>query len=196
MENYPSNSIRSKENNDIPEKKVEKVITGNVKTKKRSEAKKFADVFITDDVENVKSYILMDVLVPAIKKALSDVVTNGIDMLLWGESRSRSRNTDSRPSYRSYYDRKDEPRRTVTPRTLYSVDDIILEHRSDAEDVLDSLMDILEEYQMVSVAELKDLVGINSVYTDNKYGWKDLRTARVERVHDGFIIKLPKPMPL
>lgn len=88
MEEYKPNSHKSKEEqkNLVPEKRVEKVISGTVKSKKKSEMQKFADVFISEDVNNVKSYIVMDVLVPAIKKAISDIVTNGIDMILYGET--------------------------------------------------------------------------------------------------------------
>lgn len=78
MEEYKPNSHKSKEEQKdlVPEKRVEKVISGTVKPKKKSEMQKFADVFISEDVNNVKSYIVMDVLVPAIKKAISDIVTN------------------------------------------------------------------------------------------------------------------------
>ena len=80
MEEYKPNSHKSKEDQKgaVSEKKVEKVIAGTVKSKKKSEIRKFTDVFISEDIDNVKSYILLDVLIPAIKKAISDVVTNGI----------------------------------------------------------------------------------------------------------------------
>ena len=75
MEEYKPNSHKSKEEQKdlVPEKRVEKVISGTVKPKKKSEMQKFADVFISEDVNNVKSYIVMDVLVPAIKKAIYEV---------------------------------------------------------------------------------------------------------------------------
>ena len=90
MEDYPSNSYNSrqyqKEKDSTTEpKKIESVVSGKVRTKKKSEARKFADIFITEDIANVKTYVFMDVLVPAIKKAISDIVTNGIDMILYGE---------------------------------------------------------------------------------------------------------------
>lgn len=107
MEEYKPNSHKSKEERkeSIPEKHVEKVISGTVKPKKKSEMQKFADVFISEDVNNVKSYIVMDVLVPAIKKAISDIVTNGIDMILYGEAgKSKKNSTASKVSYQKYYD--------------------------------------------------------------------------------------------
>ena len=61
MEDYKSNSHRSKE--ELKKKEVGKVVTGEVKTKKKTEVRKFADTFISEDIANVKSYILMDVLI-------------------------------------------------------------------------------------------------------------------------------------
>lgn len=199
--NYKPNSHRSREGQqkEAPEteKKVEKVVKGAVKTKK-NDMRKFTDIFISEDASNVKSYIVMDVLVPAIKKAISDVVRNGIDMILYGDAgRSKSSSGASKVSYRSYYDggrdHRDAPART---RTGYSYDDIILDNRGEAEDVLSRMDELVATYGIVSVADLYDLVGITGNYTDNKYGWTDIRSARVERVRDGYIIKLPKALPL
>lgn len=197
MDEYKSNSNKSKED----EKNIEKVITGSVKTKKKNEVKKFADVFISEDVENVKSYILMDVLIPAVKKALSDVITNGVDMILYGETGRNRRDSGSKPSYRSYYESNNSRSNTTsyrpTTRSAYSFEDIILENRADAEEVLDGMGDILDKYGVVSVADMYDLVGMAGNYTDNKYGWTDLRTARVERERDGsYSIRLPRALPL
>lgn len=199
MEEYKSNSDKSRAQ-ELPEKKAEKVIQGSVKTKKKNEARKFADVFISEDAHNVKSYVIMDVLVPAIKKAVSDIIKDGIDMILYGDTNRKNRDRDSsmRPSYRSFYeDRNDRKDYRPQVRSLYSFDDIILENRTDAEEVLEGMGDIIERYGVVSVADMYDLVGVACNYTDNKYGWTDLRTARVERDRSGgYLIRLPKALPL
>ena len=85
MENYPSNSHKARE--EVAEKKVEKVVSGKTSTKKKSGIRKLSDTFLSEDVSNVKSYIFSEVLLPAAKKLVSDIVTNGIDMLLYGEIR-------------------------------------------------------------------------------------------------------------
>ena len=104
MEDYKSNSDKARQEQQS-EKKVEAVITGAAKTRKKGEMQKFADVFIAEDANNVKSYILMEVIVPAVKKAISDIVTTGIDMILYGEAgRSKKNGTASKVSYRNYYD--------------------------------------------------------------------------------------------
>ena len=199
MEDYKPNSHKSKNQSDH-EKKVEKIVSGQVKAKKKSEVRKLADVFIQEDVDNVKTYILMDVLVPAVKKAISDIVTNGIDMVLYGESRDRKKNhASSKVSYRSYYDRKDSDRERHSNSRVgrgYDYDDIILDNRGEAEEVLARLDDLIDTYEVVSVADLYDLVGISCNYTDNKYGWTNIRNASVVRVKDGYMIKMPKARPL
>lgn len=201
MEDYKPNSHLSRERqkqNPPEKKKIEKVVKGKVKAKKKNEVRKLADVFISEDAANVKSYILMDVLIPAIKKAVSDIVTNGIDMILYGETgHSKKRSLASTVSYSKYYD---EPKRHDYPaartRTGYNYDDIILESRSEAEEVLDRMSEMIDQYGMVSVADLYDLVGISGNYTDNKYGWTNIRNAEPIRVKDGYLLKLPKVLPL
>jgi len=201
MEEYKPNSHKYKEdqNRSSSEKKVEKVIAGTVKSKKKSEIRKFTDIFISEDINNVKSYILLDVLIPAIKKAISDIVTNGIDMILYGETgKTKSNSTASKVSYRSYYDGRNGRRDYSAIRTKisYNYDDIIFDNRGEAEDVLSRMDELISTYGLVSVADLYDLVGVTGNYTDNKYGWTDIRSASVIRVRDGYMLKLPKALPL
>lgn len=201
MDEYKPNSHKYKEdqNRSAPEKKVEKVIAGTVKSKKKSEIRKFTDVFISEDINNVKSYILLEVLIPAIKKAISDIVTNGIDMILYGETgKTKSNSTASKVSYRSYYDGRNGRRDYSAVRTKisYNYDDILLDNRGEAEDVLSRMDELISTYGLVSVADLYDLVGITGNYTDNKYGWTNIRSASVIRVRDGYMLKLPKALPL
>lgn len=203
---YAPNSHKSKEEKaltEVPErKKLEKVVTGKVKTKKRNEISKLGEIFIAEDARNVKSYILMEVLVPAVKKAISDIVTNGIDMLLFGEGgRTRRTSSASTVSYRNYYDQKDTTRRDyssarVRTRTGYSYDDIILETRGEAEEVLARMDELIETYGIVSVADMYDLVGKTCNYTDNKYGWTNILNAEPIHVRDGYMLKMPKAGPI
>jgi len=52
--------------------------------------------------------------------------------------------------------------------------------------------ELLDRFEVVSVADLFDMAGISCNYTDNKYGWSDLKGAKVERVSDGYVIRLPR----
>ena len=64
----------------------------------------------------------------------------------------------------------------------------------EARDVLARMDELIDTYGMVSVADLYDLVGISGNYTDNKYGWTNIKSARIVRVRDGYRIEMPRAM--
>lgn len=201
MEEYKPNSHKYKEEvkKSSEEKNITPVVKGKV-TRKKNNVRKLTDTFVNEDMHNVKSYIIFDVLIPAAKKAISDIVTNGIDMILYGETRTKHRSgSTTYVSYDRFSDRdrdRDYRYRDSRTRSGYSYDDVILETRREAEDVLNAMDDILDRYKIVSVADMYDLMNVKCDYTDNKYGWDNLRSADVVRVRDGYVLKLPKPMPI
>ena len=200
MEIYEPNSRKYKEEQATTattdeRKKLDKVVNGTVKTKKKSKISKFFGNIVSDDATSIKSYIVSDVVIPSVKKA----ITETIDMILYGDSR-KSRTNASKISYKSYYDRSySEPRsysQLPPVKTGYSFDDIVLESRGDAEQVLSQMNDLIDTYGVASVADLFDLVGISGNYTDNKYGWTNLRNAEVKRSRDGYVLDMPKALPI
>ena len=203
MDTYKSNSHKSKEaavKANSEEKEIKKVVSGKAVTKNKSEIQKIADVFISEDVANVKSYVLMEVLVPAIKKAISDIVTNGIDMILYGEANhSTKKRNGAKVSYGSYYDRDRERSNSYarpSSKSSFDYDDIVFETRGDAELVITQMEEIISRYGFVSVSDLYDMADLTAPYTANKYGWTDVRTAEPMRARGGgYIIKLPKVVP-
>ena len=201
MEEFKPNSHKHKEEQKaLSEKpKVEKVVTGPVTIKKRNELKKIAGTFISEEAHNVKNYILMDVLVPAIKNAIEDVVTNGIRMILRGETAARKSNTPgSRFSYNTCFGKDESSRRSTynSGREGFYYDDIILQTRVEAENILEEMDNILDQYKKVTVTDLLDLLGKTGNYTDAKYGWINLRNAKIVKVRDGYLLDLPKALPL
>lgn len=202
MENYKPNSHtykkQQKEDAVNKKKKVDKVVKGSVKTKKKNGVSKFADVFITEDIAEVKSHLFVDVFVPTVKKLISDGISDAVDMILYGGTRDRkSRTGASKVSYRDYYDRRDERRYRDDHRRRsgYRYDDIILDNRGEAEEVLSQLEDIIDTYKVATVADLHDLVGITGEYTDENYGWTNLGRAEVVRCRDGgYMLKLPRAL--
>lgn len=203
VNNYKPNSHASKLQTPAPaEKKVEKVVSGPVKIKK-NEIRKFTDTFIAEDIDTVKSYIFGDVIVPAVKKLIEDIVKDGITTLLWGESgrnRSRSSNGD-RVSYRSYYnDPRDRDYRPSTSRNsssrLFDYEDIVFASKGDAEAVLSKMAGLIKEYGYVTVADLYDMCERSAPYTANKYGWTNISYAESVRDRDGYVLKLPKAVQI
>ena len=199
---YKANSHRSKEqqaSGKESERRVEKVVTSKAKTKK-NEVRKLTDIFISEDASNVKTYIFMDVLVPAIKKAVCDIVTDGISMILYGDTggrKSKSGSSGNKISYRSYYDdNRHSSSRDSRPSVRFDYDDIVFDSRGDAELVREQMVEMIDRYGFVTVADMYDMADLTSPYTANKYGWTNIRSAEAVRTRDGYILKLPKAMPI
>lgn len=204
-DNLPDNSHKGRaekkeaaELKKTEEKRAEKVVHGKVK-KKENGMRKLTDIFISEDVSNVKDYIVFDVVVPALKKAVYDLIVGTLDMSLHGGRGNGNRPKADKVSYRDYNDisRRDS-RSGDRTRTAsgYSYDDIVLETRGEAETVLSRMDEIMEEYNIVRVADLYDLVGVTGDYTDNNYGWTNIRNAKIVRVRDGYKIDMPRALPI
>lgn len=200
---YAPNSHKYKEQQNASpteEKKVTKVVNGPVKTK-RNDVRKLADIFISEDISNVKSYIFMDVLVPAIKKAIYDIVTNGIDMFLYGGSgKGRNNQPGAKVSYRNYYEQKNNvgyrASDNVRQSNAFDYDDIVFNNRGEAEAALQQMKDIIARYGIVTVNDLYEMTPLSAPYTSQKYGWMDVSNVDIVRVRDGYILKLPRAVPI
>lgn len=212
MEELRGNSHRQRREPAVEEptdKKLEKVVTGDVSRRKKPLGKRFTETLFGGDGRGVLQYILLDVLVPAAKDTIADVVSQGIERALFGEARSSSRRTGPRNpgssghvSYNRYSGspltgRREEPREVSRrARGNHDFDEIILATRVEAEEVLHRMDDLLRKYETVSVGDLYELVGVDSSYTDEKWGWIDLADAGIRRVNRGYLLDLPKPESL
>lgn len=194
MENYQSNSHKAREE----KKKLEKVVTGKVKVRKKSEFRKLADVFVPEDINELKTHLLIDVIIPKLKSVLADIGRSAIDVILYGEESADSRRYSSLPkiSYSKYS--KDTSRTYGQKRNRmgYEFEEASVESRGEAEEILMRMEEMIDTYGLVSIADYHDLLGLRGQYTDNKYGWTSLRNASVVRVSDGYMIRFPKAFPL
>lgn len=147
-------------------------------------------------------YVWNDILVPAFKRAISDAVSSGLDILLFGATdRNRNRGATGYTNYTKAYTgsgysqnqysysstTRSSARQPATPQ---------FSSREEAEDVLERMEDILETYGEVTVADLYELSGLEAKYTDNQYGWRNLSTARIVMTRKGWIIELPRTIAL
>lgn len=204
MREYQPNSHKSKEETAVAEtskeRKIQKVVSGKVKTKK-NDGRKLANMFISEDATNVKSYIILDVLVPTIKKTLFDIVTDSLDMILNGGTGSRKSKSGNKVSYRSYYDdgrnsRSHDRENNYRSGSRFDYDDLVFDTRGEAEAVREEMLDVIDRYGFVTVADMYDMADLSAPYTSSKYGWTNIRTAEVVRVRDGYILKLPKALAI
>ena len=208
----PSNSNKVKEpaqsiTSDERERR-EKVVSGKVIQKKKSLLSKAAESIKGEDAQTVGEYLVMDVVVPSLKRTISDVVGQGIDRLLFGTSRPPSTTGreytayGSRPATRASYVNEARPgavpRRDISrrARATHDFDEIVLESRVEAEAVVEQLSNFMDQYEVVSVSDLYDLVGVTSNYMDRKWGWNNLAEMSVRRVREGYLIEMPPTIEL
>lgn len=202
IDEYESNSHKSKQQSTLePKQKLKSVANGAIKKSPKNEASKFLKFFVPEDVANVKSYILLDVIIPLIKKAMTET----LEAILYPGEGKKTRSTNaSRISYRGFYDEREERRERSYPsssvsqsRVAFDIDQICFDSKSDAKAVLDVMDAAIETYGVVSVGDFYDLANVTTTnHAVNKYGWTNIRSAEPVRVRDGWILKLPKASPI
>lgn len=203
MENYPNNSHKYKSEQrereaQLEQKRVQRVVNGKAKTKK-NEVRKLTNIFISDDIHNVKSYVVEDVIIPTIKKT----ILNSLEMILLGRSGSYGGgsvryNDGGKVSYRKYSDdpRDDRFSGRVKAGSPAGYDDIIFETRADAELTIEEMANTIKRYEIVSIGDMYDIAQITAPSTYYKYGWTSIRNARVEKVPGGYVIRMPRALPI
>lgn len=74
-------------------------------------------------------------------------------------------------------------------------DEVVFETRKEAELVLEQLQTVITTYGNATVADFCDLAGLfNSEMT--RFGWTSVDSAKIVHTADGYVIKLPKPLPI
>lgn len=209
--NYPSNSHPKPTRSEpvAPEpKKIQRVVSGTVVQRKKPILSKLRDSLLPTEGAGVVDYVLFDILIPGARVMLFDAATGGLQRKLWGEDfRSSPRGGGRGPVAHTPYNRMSsaapqsryaEPRREMSQRgrALHEFQEIILPERYEAEEVLRRMDELCVRYDGASVADLYNLVGVTPGYTDEKWGWLDMRGSNVQRIRNGYLLNLPKPEPL
>lgn len=196
--NYKPNSNRYKESVEEEKKEIKKVTSGTVRRSEEPLRRKFADTFLGESLDNVKSYLINDVLIPAVKDTFVELIDNGTRMLAYGSPSAKRRSSGSRTNYTNYsrISSKPEPIDRRRRDVRHGYDDIIFDNRADAMEVKDCLEEIMDKYKMVSIADFYELAGEQGSYTDRNYGWYEFHDIAITRDRDGYRLVLPKPTAL
>ena len=192
---YPGNSDRSKERKDITP-----VVKARIK--RESTARKVVGEIIREDARTVGETVLWDVIIPTVKNLISDTVTRGIESMLYGgDSRPRSKTSYSdysgysRPKGSRDHTSERRDRRSARPAEPER-NEIIFDSRSDANDVIDRMSDLIDQYGQASLADLNALIGASSNFIDDNWGWTDMGSFNVRQVRDGFLLTHDEPQSL
>jgi len=193
-----------------PEKRVEKVISGVVKTRRKPLMRRFAETFIAEDAQSVGRYLLLEVLIPAAKDMILDLGREGLERTLFGgrgggrggRSAFRSSGAGGHVSYNRFSSNttpwRKEEERSLSPRARrrHEFQEVVLDTRQEANDVLDHMYELLSKFNQVTVADLYDLCGVDPKHTDVNYGWTSLEGSRAVHIREGYVLDLPKTVEL
>lgn len=205
---YPPNSFSSRKAPEpAEEKNIERVTSSEPIRRKKSLGRKFKEVFFGGDAKSAGRYIIYGVAIPMTKDLIIEAVREGIEKWVRGESYRRRSSPYSGPSGYVQYNRmsprpdprdsREQPRpMSARARSRHDFDEIILQSRAEAEEVIERLFDIVGRYDTATVSDLYDLVGVRSSHVDHKWGWSDMRGAGVVRTRDGYLLELPDVQPM
>ena len=70
--------------------------------------------------------------------------------------------------------------------------EVIFATEEDAKKAHEAMLNLVNKYGNITVADLLDLVGIiPCLYSDHKYGWDDLSGSYIKKQDDGYSIVIP-----
>jgi len=203
--NYQSNSKKQKTNSENePEKRVNRVVKGEVVEKPLSNWAKFKNIFFGGDFKSAARYVGGEVLLPAVRNLALDMINEGGKRVIMGDRYDRydrhHRPSEYRPKtiYNSSPIRRDprdrpylpdQPVRRVGRR---EINDWLIPTRTEAERALAEMIDAVNKYEIVTVADYYDCLGLEvAAHTDNKWGWNYLGNVQIRQVRDGYVIDMP-----
>lgn len=204
----PSNSYNKVQNKDqkktdADRPEVKAVVKGEIVQKKKGFTSKLRESFTGDDSKTVGDYILFEVVIPALKTMFSEATKEATDRLLFGSDTRRATKARGEGTYTPYGkmygggSTRSNPREISThARSSHNFDEIILKDRGEAEEVLEQLTLLVDDYDHAKISDLYALVGITGNYIDDRWGWTNLSSATTSRVRQGYLLDLPAPQPL
>ena len=173
--------------------------------------------FGEDGFRGIADHLVHEVFIPSIQNTIADVATNAIQRAIFGDNydyRRRSANDywygsrryiDNRLSsssrgrgYTDYNKQYDKPRSRKSENLSNRVRMIEFDTSKDANEVLAVMLDNVEQYGLVTVADFYELsdvktgANVSSKFTDHQFGWTNLDDVRIlPFLGGGFYISFP-----
>lgn len=207
--NLPSNSNKAKKAAVEPDKKIEKVISGDIVVRKKTIGMRLRERFLSgESAREVVSHVIEDVIIPDLNRMVVDAGVTALERRFLGGERSTARRRQSTiatsignfgTNYGAFSsgpignpNTPIEQRLTRRSRTTHNISEKVIPTRAEAEAVLEFMYELLQKFEEVTLAEVLKMLGETPEFTDEQVGWTDLRGARVERARGGgYFLALP-----
>lgn len=193
---YPNNSDKAKEQSTRPN--VQAVTQGELK---RTTKELVRSQFYTDDAGKIGQHLLLNVVIPMMKKLVVDVVNGTLNMIFYKSEATSA--TSSVPASRiSIGGRSTNEYHAASGRGTtvkeaaersYDLDYVVVKDMQAANDVINGMQLIIDQYDTVRASEFCALAGITAPYTYTDYGWDSAAVAQKIPLLDGRVkIQMPK----
>jgi len=121
MVDYQGNSKKEKEakvsNQDLPEKNLEKVVSGEVVIKPQGVGSRFKNIFFGGDMTTASQYVVGEIILPALRNLLWETISKGTERVIFPDSvhRRRAPTYTPRVQYNNPIYRQEPARRSYLP---------------------------------------------------------------------------------
>lgn len=174
--------------------KIKPVAKGRIEKERIS--KRFIKSFIGDHNRSIKDYVIDDIVVPMVNDTIIGLVDNfaiAVQMALLGEAYKGSKKKNGTYLYDKQYGSSGREKY----KSRHNMGDVTFETSREAKDVLETMLEVLDQYDSITVAEYYKLAGVTSNNrTDRQWGWTNIRGTDVRKEGREFILTLPKPKEL
>ena len=194
--------------------KPHKKVPGLVNPNELSPFHRFKSTFFEEDFKTVITGLWKELAIPAVKNFIHDMAIGAIERSLYGRD-GRYSSGYSR-TYRDYGNSlvrthistsssySQAPQKQLEQKRsgrVITMDDLFFKDRASAQDLIDTLRGEILDHGYVCTADVYDILSTDSdpiegTFTDNYYGWRDLKDAYVKPSHNGFKVVLPKPIQI
>lgn len=193
IKDYPPNNNYSKPSEPTKRDKLDAVTTAAMVPKNES--------ILVESMKSVLKTLWNDTLKPIAKNTLYDMVESSARGLIKPTKSYTQGN--GKTAYNKVseitYNRSNGDRVTTRDREV-SMDykDVIFEDESKANEVLAIMDELIDTQGYCSLADYMDLCGLSkySDYTDEDWGWENVRTAKKKFMRNGVKLILPRLKPV
>lgn len=185
-----------------PEQKDIHPVKGKPKTKKFSQ--KLKEAMFSEDIGkgSVTEYVFFKILIPSVKRILSDMANTAINMALGLDPKTRTIQTNTHTANASVY--RDRNYNRQYSKSEYGRREAISEIEWDevtAKDIYNQIQDVLDSYPSCSIADVYSIMDLGSRIrtTDKNWGWTSMagiEAVCVDPIEDRWIIDVPPARPI
>lgn len=186
-----------------PEKKVVHQIVPSAIEVKRPATRRFLDYLFAESPRALSAKVGRDVVVPRVKAGFEEAFNSFLSGMLWGGGGRPMSNMIQGAVLRApmgtpYHNITSMTNASLAAqanvsRSVGNYKDLVVPTQDMAELLLANMYDLYNQYRVVTVADLYEMVGKSAQISDNSYGWTSLDGARISKVRDGYLLELPRP---